>query len=54
MVALAVASAIAVYFDATATGAGGRAEAERFCYTESWKPSSWAIWVLLFWPFFLP
>jgi hypothetical protein len=54
MAVLAIASAIVVYFDATAIGVGARAGTERFRDTESWKPSAWAIWVLLFWPFFLP
>ncbi len=54
MAVLAVMSAVVVYFDATAIGAGTRAGTERLRDTESWKPASWAIWVLLFWPIFLP
>ncbi len=54
MIALAVVSAVVVYFDAQAVGAGTGAGPERLRDIESWSPSSWAIWVLLFWPFFLP
>lgn len=54
MAVLAITSAIVVYFDATAIGAGTRAKTERLRDIETWKPASWAIWVLLFWPIFLP
>ncbi|HOI13775.1 MAG TPA: hypothetical protein PLG75_07950 [Methanoculleus sp.] len=54
MAVLAIASAIVVYFDATAVGAGARATTERLRDIETWKPASWAIWVVIFWPFFLP
>ncbi|KAF5050843.1 hypothetical protein DSECCO2_425340 [anaerobic digester metagenome] len=54
MAVLGVASAVVVYFDAMAIGAGTRAKTERLRDIETWKPASWAIWVLLFWPFFLP
>ena len=54
MAVLAVMSAVVVYFDATAIGVGTRAKTERLRDIETWKPSSWAIWVLLFWPIFLP
>lgn len=54
MVVLGVMSAVVVYFDATAIGIGTRTKTERLRDIETWKPASWAIWVLLFWPFFLP
>ncbi|WP_067073842.1 hypothetical protein [Methanoculleus horonobensis] len=54
MAVLAVASAIVVYFDATAIGAGTRVKTERLRDIETWKPASWAIWVVIFWPLFLP
>jgi len=54
MAVLTVVSAITVYFDATATGVGTRAKTERLRNVETWKPASWAVWVFLFWPFFLP
>ncbi|NMA10278.1 hypothetical protein L21_2011 [Methanoculleus chikugoensis] len=54
MAVLAVASGVVVYFDATAIGAGTRAKTERLRDIETWKPASWAIWVVIFWPFFLP
>lgn len=54
MAVLAVASAVVVYFDATAIGAGTRAKTERLRDIETWKPASWAIWVVIFWPILLP
>ncbi|QSZ67824.1 hypothetical protein RJ40_10095 [Methanofollis aquaemaris] len=54
MTVLAVLSALVVYFDARAIGAGKEAEPEQLREIRTWKPQSWAIWVLLFWPFFLP
>lgn len=54
MAVLTVVSGIAVYFNATTTGAGTRAKTERLRDVETWKPASWAVWVFLFWPFFLP
>jgi len=46
MAVLGVMSAIVVYFNATAIGA--RAKTERLRDIETWKPASWAIWVVIF------
>mgnify|MGYP000944177778 CR=1 FL=1 len=56
MAVLGAMSAVVVYFDATAIGAGTRAKTahEAGFDVETWKPASWAVWVFLFWPFFLP